>query len=470
MDEIVSAWQVIAENRFEVGGEDILQLPRQEFPLAPEDEDSRRRCDRRLGEFLKERRISFGTILKADNLSVLIGAGASKHVGGILLRTVPLAIERALIAKGIRGSRLAPWLRLFYLAARRVSKTETIPSERNLILERAAAVLAREDEPELQANLEAVLSLLYRWRAALSASSGKRMWLDGEPAVDAAADDLDRLIRETKAALAQCCILPQASSDGGDPLRSHRDLLRKMLTRPLSLKRLSIFTTNYDTLLEQAADGEGVVLLDGFVGISRRVFRPECYDQDLYFPAETTEGRVHRLDRVAHLYKVHGSITWRSGEAGWENPYGVWSSNERGGEEGELLIYPTPAKYGEALGMPYAELLRRFAGAVIRPQSVLIVIGYGLVDEHIVSIVRQAFTIPSFRLIVVDVNPRSQLVQQLRERRDRRVWSIVGPHLGTFTGFVARLLPDLGDEDIERSVAATYRALSRGTVGAPGTE
>ena len=54
---------------------------------------------------------------------------------------------------------------------------------------------------------------------------------------------------------------------------------------------MNIFTLNYDTLIEQAADAEGVVLLDGFVGTQRRIFRPESYQQDLYFPAETTEGR-----------------------------------------------------------------------------------------------------------------------------------------------------------------------------------
>src|SRR5205823_14669885 len=117
----------------------------------------------------------------------------------------------------------------------------------------------------------------------------------------------------------------------------------KALTRPLNLKRVNIFTLNYDTLVEQAADAEGVVLIDGFVGTLKRIFRPECYDQDLYFPAETTEGRVHRHDRVAHLYKLHGSITWIREEPNWDNPYGVIAGAEGPNDEQTLLIYPTPA-------------------------------------------------------------------------------------------------------------------------------
>jgi hypothetical protein len=142
-----------------------------------------------------------------------------------------------------------------------------------------------------------------------------------------------------------------------------------VLTRPLNLKRANIFTLNYDTLVEQAADAEAVVAVDGFVGSVRRTFRPESYDHDLYFPAETTEGRVHRLDRVLHLYKLHGSVTWTAEEPSWENPYGIRAHTDEMPDDQPVLIYPTPAKWGEALGMPYAELLRRFAAAVVRPQS-----------------------------------------------------------------------------------------------------
>jgi hypothetical protein len=231
-----------------------------------------------------------------------------------------------------------------------------------------------------------------------------------------------------------------------------------VLTRPLNLKRVNVFTLNYDTLVEQAADAEGVVLVDGFVGTVRRVFRPESYDHDLYFPAETTEGRVHRFDRVAHLYKLHGSITWRAGQPDWNNPYGVAAGPDEPNEQ-TALIYPTPAKIGETLGMPYAELFRRFAGAVVRPQSTLFVLGYGFGDDHVNAIIRQALTVPSFTLVIVDPNPISDFVEALKSASDRRVWIFSGRTFGTFGGFVERVLPDLRDEDVRRKIAATWRAL-----------
>src|SRR5204863_3412176 len=131
---------------------------------------------------------------------------------------------------------------------------------------------------------------------------------------------LDECLRRTTQALAARCKLPMDKPEFKG-FRAYQDLLKKILTRPLNLKRTNIFTLNYDTLAEKAADGEGIVLIDGFVGTLSRIFRPECYDQDLYFPAQTTEGRVHRLDRVAHLYKLHGSITWIREEPNWDNPY-----------------------------------------------------------------------------------------------------------------------------------------------------
>ena len=142
-----------------------------------------------------------------------------------------------------------------------------------------------------------------------------------------------------------------------------------------------------------------------------------------------------------------------------DNPYGVEAVNSLSGRDSRLLIYPTPAKIGETLGMPYAELFRRFAGNVAQPQSALFVIGYGFGDEHVNAIISQALALPSFTLVIVDPCPKSKFVEILREQKDRRVW-VVGGALGYFSGFVNDVLPDLRDEEVDRKVMETHRALS----------
>ena len=443
-------------DRFEIGGENLLPENRSGDDAG---EGQFKETDRKYQEALEDIRIRVGTLLKMETVSLLLGAGASVDCGGPLIGSVPLEIEKVVnnqCSTQTSDDNILPWLRLFYRAVRACS-TEDTPVQDKEIKERRDE-LQKGNPATLPANLEQVLAQLYRWRSALPEAGG-RLQIEGSPKVDATAKDLDAALQHATRALASACDLPVAGNEGGHA--AYKTLIRKLLTRPLNLKRVNVFTLNYDTLVEQAADAEGVVLLDGFVGTVRRVFRPESYEQDLYFPAETTEGRVHRFDRVLHLYKLHGSITWRATEPTVDNPYGVlWAPFDPKRSE-PLLIYPTPAKYGEALGLPYSELFRRFAAAVVRPQSVLFVIGYGFGDEHVNAIIRQALAVPSFTLVIVDPAPKSAFVQTLRAQKDRRVWVAEGHDFGTFKGFVEKILPDLREEEIRKKVLATYRALTK---------
>jgi hypothetical protein len=450
---------------FTIGGEHLLG-PGQGSPEpggGTQDESG----DHKGEAALQDIRVRVGTLLKAETVSFLLGAGASVDCGGPLIGSVPLVVERELHREGIRGTgspRIRRWLELFYRSVRWVDSGNDSPVTRHEILNRRKALDEKSAEP-LKTNFEQVLATLHRWRSAL-AESGSRLRIDGSPSLDAKTEDLDEALRHATRALARSCVLPTSGKESG--LATYNTLVRKVLTRPLNLKRVNVFTLNYDTLVEQAADAEGVVLLDGFVGTQRRVFRPECYEQDLYFPAETTEGRVHRFDRVLHLYKLHGSVTWTASEPTLDNPYGVQSAAFSPEATTPVLIYPTPAKYGDTLGMPYAELFRRFAGAIVRPQSVLFVIDYGFGDEHVNAIIRQALAVPSFTLVIVDPCPRSAFVTKLSEQRDRRVWISAGPCVGTLAGFVEHLLPDLRDEEIRKKVLATHRALSKNSPDSGG--
>lgn len=97
-------------------------------------------------------------------------------------------------------------------------------------------------------------------------------------------------------------------NSGRDPLWIHKHFIRRIVSRPTNLQRVNIFTTNYDLAFEKALDGTGTLYIDGFVGGVRRFFRPHCFNHDLYYPQAKTEGEVHRLEELVHLYKIHGSL------------------------------------------------------------------------------------------------------------------------------------------------------------------
>lgn len=119
---------------FEVGGEDQLAKVR----VAPSGEAS---TTESVEAFLRGTRIRLGTLLKTSSVSFLLGAGASKYAGGVLIGSIPTEIELKLLRRGIRGGRVRRWLALFYEASTWLSSQATaVPGGRKQILERPAAL------------------------------------------------------------------------------------------------------------------------------------------------------------------------------------------------------------------------------------------------------------------------------------------------------------------------------------------
>lgn len=445
-----------ADYYLKIGGTEVLgeQLIAN---LSSADVDTQKKAEATLNERLKETRVRVGTLLKTDNVSFLIGAGASLTAGGVGISSVPPELERALHVKAqaVGNGEDPDWLRLFYETTSALSGQDFDLAARRAALDGDLSQVAK-----IPLNLEEYLSRLHIWSAGTH-GFGANMTINTVEGDDLVLpkEAIDNLIKEINFSLTSLLDLPANGKEAA--LVDHRRLIKKVLTRPLNLRRANLFTLNYDTLLEKAADAEGALLVDGFVGTLRRIFRPESYDLDFYFPAQTTEGRVHRFDRAIHLYKLHGSITWHRCSADWENPYGLYATfYEQAAPIDDVLIYPSPLKHGQTLGLPYSELFRRFGSAIAQPQSVLFVIGYGFGDEHVNALVRQALAIPSFTLVVVDPAPQSDFVNHLKQLGDERVWLVSGSQLGAFDRFVERLLPDLREEEIAAKVMKTYKALA----------
>jgi hypothetical protein len=163
----------------EVGGEDLLAAVRREFTAVPSEKVEIERLRAAWDGFLKDVRIRIGTLLKADNVAFLLGAGASREAGGVLLGSIPIEVERDLLGRGVTGDGVRPWVRLFYEAVRQLGGAgDGVPSSDQQIQGRFRGIATAT---ALRSNYETVLSLLWRWRSAMPENGGADTTRQGQP-------------------------------------------------------------------------------------------------------------------------------------------------------------------------------------------------------------------------------------------------------------------------------------------------
>jgi hypothetical protein len=133
---------------------------------------------------------------------------------------------------------------------------------------------------------------------------------------------------------------------------------------------IRFFTTNYDTLLEDALALGCYSYWDGFSG-GAIAFRNYRYGDD-----EPTTGCR------AHVIKLHGSIDWYLGDDGK-----VWRVRDRDlypDRAGRVLIYPQATKYIATQRDPFAAQFDVFRRALSNgSDNVLAICGYSFGDDHI---------------------------------------------------------------------------------------
>ena len=252
----------------------------------------------------------------------------------------------------------------------------------------------------------------------------------------------------------------------------HEKFLKSLLQRPLNLQRANIFTSNYDLAFEYAFDNLGVKYIDGFSGFHHRYFKPETFNYDIFYPGNTTAGKVQRIEKVVRYFKLHGSISWvNDNQHTPSNIYGIEEmpielikmkvKEDNDNLYGNLMIYPTAVKKSYTLDLPYSELFRHFAYCISQPQSVLFTVGYSFYDEHFNDIIYQALSNPTFTLVIIDFNgcEKSAEIKRLKDLNDPRIIIIEGHYLGDFLTLANTLMPDFMDTSSEDKVTKTLNNL-----------
>jgi len=323
-------------------------------------------------------RETIGQLLQVKNLALLIGSGASFHLGSPAIRRVSQeTVKEMAAAAGLQISAEA---------------------------EAALSALVPEDGVDLETLLASLTNSL-----AYASSVARDAVLIGPDTFGC--DVLRELRRTVNISLAAACDLPNNDRIDeqrflADPWLAHREFFRRLLrSRRLDLPRVKVFTSNYDLVIERTLDDAGIPYFDGFVGTVDRVMRLETYQQDLYLPPQGDSRRLMRVPNVLYLYKIHGSVNWRTSTS--LAAFGTSSIKQSATDATDgaelTLIYPTPHKESDVLGHPYADLLRMLSTTLSAPETAILIVGYGFADEHINRLILQTLpSNPTLQIFIVD--------------------------------------------------------------------
>ena len=400
-------------------------------------------------ESLKKIQEAFLKVLDNKNLSFLLGSGCSSY-----------KIE----GQEIGIPTMAPMAQEFYGLSNFEKNKEWLLSKLKIDVE----------DKNFEKNLEAFLSVLHSLSFYHSKINNKA---DEEAQkinqvineADEEARKINQVIKEARNFILEKCLNEENIKDKRDNelLEVYKTFYKKLLTRNSTLPRLNIFTTNYDLYSERAMDSLGIHYVNGFTGGISKYFNPTIFNYALAEKMDLSQSKWNVIDNFFYLYKIHGSVNWvENDDEGklfkiqeiQDPTFNTLKDKET------VMIHPTPLKYNASLGSPYSDLFREFQKKLMQNNNILVTIGYSFSDEHINNLIFQAFTIPSFRLIIIGSEKQSETIEKLYNLDDSRIWIIGGKNkenesLHYFKGFVNEILPDLTNEDLDKKLESTINNL-----------
>lgn len=241
--------------------------------------------------------------------------------------------------------------------------------------------------------------------------------------------------------------------DNGDPeeigtaelpiveINHHNDFVEALFSNRANLERrskINFFTTNYDTLLEDALALRKKVMVDGFSGGAVGFWNPE---------KEFT--RAVNDSNTCLLYKLHGSIDWhRDKDKGLVRArYGAKYLSD----PANIMIYPQATKYVETQKDPFAFLFTGLRQALMsQSQNVFVTCGYSFGDEHINTEIETTLTSDENKTTVIAfINERPKEGVVINSTLDKwlnhpkfgeRVF--VAGKLGLYNNSISPILPE----------------------------
>lgn len=240
-----------------------------------------------------------------------------------------------------------------------------------------------------------------------------------------------------------------------------RCLISFMLTfssRNATRDRLHIFTTNYDRFIEYACDNAGIKIIDRFHGKIEPTFSENDTNLDYYYRVSDFQNEFRYAENVVRYSKLHGSVDWL------QKKNKIYHNNLKFGADKimdiakdkyreQLMIYPNSMKSIETLFHPYAELFRDFSSSICRPNSALIVYGYGFGDSHINKIIKEMLTIPSSHIVIIAYSVDDRLIGFLKSVNLDQITLLCGSEIASIDKLVSYYLPKAAIDKITVTVS-----------------
>ena len=194
-------------------------------------------------------------------------------------------------------------------------------------------------------------------------------------------------------------IISNTSYDYDESYLKHSAFINTVSHLVKTPSKLSIVTTNYDTLIEDAADSIGFTVIDGFTFAHRPQFDSDMFEWNLVKDIENIKTReLEYKKNIINLLKLHGSLTWERSDK-------HIFSKEKNNVKNPIMIFPSSNKYMQSYQEPYFELFIKFQELLKRPNTLLITTGFSFADNHISQMIIQAILHnKSLALLISDYN------------------------------------------------------------------
>ena len=152
-------------------------------------------------------------------------------------------------------------------------------------------------------------------------------------------------------------------------IMKHGKLIKILSDKIKSPNKLSVVTTNYDILFEEAANELNFTVIDGFSFTYKPKFDIDIFEWNLVknIPNIRTK-EVEYKKNIINLLKIHGSLTWEIED---EDIYrGLQNEIDN-----PVMVFPSSKKYYQSYQKPYFELFSKFQELLKQNNTLLITTG-----------------------------------------------------------------------------------------------